>query len=194
MKLFKWLSIPVIAISIGGVGFGQSAKPTAKPTPVSQAWYFVVTPPPGDGPAFNVGPWVGTNGHAMCNDTLGSALYSHPYECHITGPVGKNCINTGNGFAYPKGYPYPVPTAMQIVNGQGCVNLPRNKTTDLSMGLYFLFYGPNQSAVLKEGGGRWKAAMAKVKADPVHYAVGNYSDMRCPDAPFFAVGNDNACN
>jgi len=164
-------------------------------------WYFTVSPPAGDGPMFNVGPWPNTVlGHAQCNDTLGSALQSHPFACHQTGPnPPANCRNLGNGFAYPANYPYP-PT-VPIVSNQGCVLLPRNKATDLPQGLYALVYTPNGSYAAKKGDGRYEAAEKRAKSDP-RWAVGYYANSKndpplwgvCPDAPFFEVGGDDACN
>jgi hypothetical protein len=51
-----------------------------------------------------MGPW---NSLADCRDNLGSAERSHLFACHITGPVGGNCRDLGNGFAYTKDMPFP---------------------------------------------------------------------------------------
>ena len=110
----------------------------------------------------------------------------------MTGPnPPANCRKLGNGFAYPKGTPYPVPAQMQIVSPQGCVSLPLKKATDLTPGLYFLFYGPAHSAAL--GSDRYKQALKQSEEDS-RYMLGDYADTECPGAPFFAVGSDNACN
>ena len=166
-----------------------TAPTSGPPLPSREGWYFTVTPPTGDGPAFNVGPWP-TQG--QCQDTLGSAIYHHPLACHITGPHPPvNCRILGNGFAYPEAWPFP--PVQQIVSPQGCFSAPRDKAMDLPAGNYFLFYGPGSSQAMREGGGRYKAAQAKAHADP-RYQIGYYANAKCPGAPFFAVGADNACN
>jgi hypothetical protein len=166
----------------------QSANKTVA---AKQAWYFPVVPPPGDGPVFYVGPY---NSLAGCRDMYGSAIYSHPYACHITGPhPPSNCRNIGNGFAYPKDYPYPVPPTQAIVglyNGGDCAKLDRSKD-DPKSGWYFLFYGPNDSFVAKC---KEYKTDAKLSAYNPAYQLGYYHDMSCPGAPCFSIGFDSACN
>src|SRR5713226_4240696 len=74
-------------------------------------WFFSMTPPHGQ--TFNVGPYPS---HADCNNMLGSAHFRHPFACHID-PSDFNCRIIGNGFAYPKSYPFPVPKDMVIPGG-----------------------------------------------------------------------------
>jgi hypothetical protein len=169
----------------------QASQPANKTGAVKKAWYFPVVPPPGDGPVFYVGPYATLAG---CRDMYGSAIYSHPWACHITGPnPPSNCRNIGNGFAYPKGYPYPVPPSEAIVgvyNGGDCAKLTRSKD-DPQPDWYFLFYGPNASFVVKC---RDYNADKKLSAYNPAYQVGHYQDMRCPGAPCFSIGYDSACN
>jgi hypothetical protein len=75
-------------------------------------WFYRITPPNGAA-AFDVGPY---NSEYGCKDWLGSALYLHPDACHDH-PSDHNCRIIGNGFAYPAGFPYPVPPDKQIPSG-----------------------------------------------------------------------------
>jgi hypothetical protein len=70
---------------------------------VKKAYYYNVTAREGGQPGL-MGPW---NSLADCRDSLGSAERSHLFACHITGPVGGNCRDLGNGFAYTKDMPFP---------------------------------------------------------------------------------------
>src|ERR1700722_10021015 len=85
---------------------------TAQPSQAG-GWYFSITPPHGQ--TFDVGPYAS---HWDCNDMCGSALYSHPFACHFTG-LPHDCRIIGNGFAYPKGFPFPVAAGEEIPSN-GC--------------------------------------------------------------------------
>jgi hypothetical protein len=148
-------------------------------------WFFIVTPPSGYGPQFAVGPYAN---HADCDDTLGSALYHHPFECHLTGNPN-DCIILGNGFAYPAGYPFPVPPDLQIVNAQGCVQVsgsPRYR-----QGWYFLFYTPGGSGLEHCRDFPDDKQLAKLALGDL---VGDYLNTACPGWPCFSVGFDTACD
>ena len=109
---------------------------------VHAGWFFTITPP-NSGAAFPVGPYSDL---ATCLDTLGSALYSHPYACHLH-PSNRNCRITGDGFAYPKGFPYPVSADEQIPNGS-CFE-DNSGRYDLRRGWYYLFYTATGGSVEK---------------------------------------------
>ena len=59
-------------------------------------WFFMVISPYG-GQVVNIGPY---NSELGCNDWQGSACYEFSPGC-------PDCHHIGNGFAYPKGWPYP---------------------------------------------------------------------------------------
>src|ERR1700685_1140727 len=52
-----------------------NARSATKPAKVKKGWSFPVTPPPGDGAQFYVGPYHSLYG---CRDMFGSAIYHHP--------------------------------------------------------------------------------------------------------------------
>lgn len=101
----------------------------------SDDWYFSIRPPSG-GPTFRVGPY---NSQFGCQDWLGSALYLHGPLCHGH-PTQLNCAPIGNGYAYPVGFPYPVPAGAQIPSGN-CVEV--NGQGDLRPGYYYFQYPVN---------------------------------------------------
>jgi hypothetical protein len=158
------------------------------------AYYWIENSPDGTSQVA-VGPY---NTLAQCRDMLGSALYSHPWACHIYGPNGPpdtNCEITGNGFGYPEDWPYPATTTMPssdcsylIVGGSLPTGAPANAT-----GSYFLSGSSNSQVVLlpKGNGTNYSNAVA---AEATGGWVGYYHDMSCPGAPYFGVGVDNACN
>ena len=94
-------------------------------------WFYRITPPNGAA-AFDVGPY---NSEFGCKDWLGSALFLHPNECHDH-PSDYNCRIIGNGFAYPAGFPYPVPQDKQIPSGT-CVE---SNARGMRQGYYFFWY------------------------------------------------------
>lgn len=169
-----------------------SIKPSAGPAPVENPpsvtgglqWYFNITPPNG-GPMYSVGPYYND---AFCADTLGSVLYSHPFACHL-GYTKYGCRITGNGFAYPSDFPFPVPASEQIP-GSGCVEEKRSSAS-LPAGWYFLFYTATGGSVEKCSSLSHFRELAKtIPGDEIP----DYRDMRCPGAPCFSVGFDTACN
>ncbi|MGA2409866.1 MAG: hypothetical protein ABSG46_05685 [Candidatus Binataceae bacterium] len=169
----------------------MNARSATKPAKVKKGWYFPVTPPPGDGAQFYVGPYHSLYG---CRDMFGSAIYHHPFACHVTGPnPPSNCRITGNGFAYPYDYPFPVPAWEAIVggdDGSDCVQRTITKG-DLKWGWYFLFYGPTGSLA---AACKYHKTDAKLAAYNPAYQIGYYYNKACPGAPCFSVGFDTACN
>jgi hypothetical protein len=108
-----WLAlVAVIAVwaLLYGLGHACTHRPikhhhakALAPPHVKKAYYYNVTAREGGQPGL-MGPW---NSLADCRDSLGSAERSHLFACHITGPVGGNCRDLGNGFAYTKDMPFP---------------------------------------------------------------------------------------
>jgi len=94
-------------------------------------WFYRITPPNGAA-AFDVGPY---NSEYGCKDWLGSALYLHGPHCHDH-PTNRNCVPIGNGFAYPAGFPYPVPPDKQIPSGT-CFE---SNAAGMRQGYYFFSY------------------------------------------------------
>ena len=132
---------------------------------------------------FQVGPyWTQRN----CQDTFGSAIFNHPIACHLTGKAA-DCINLGNGFAYPKGYIYPPVPSLTPADDQGCKHLPVEGVNWHAQGLYFIYY---------KAGGSGIAACSQYKTmskDP-DVLVGLYKNITCPGAPCFTISADTACN
>jgi hypothetical protein len=94
-------------------------------------WFYRITPPNG-GASFDVGPY---NSEYGCKDWLGSAIFLHGPLCHDH-PIDQNCVPIGNGFAYPTGFPYPVPSSEQIPSG-ACFE---STAPGLHQGYYFFWY------------------------------------------------------
>ncbi len=111
--------------------------------PGVDGWFFSITPPNG-GQTFDVGPYNSLYG---CRDWLGSALYLHPTTCH-NHPNDYNCRIIGNGYAYPQGFPYPVPADEQIPSGD-CFE---SNQPGLGQGNYYFFYSNIGGSVV--GGAR----------------------------------------
>ena len=147
-------------------------------------WYFTVTPPHGF--TLFVGPW---QSDSHCADMLGSAIYSHPWKCHLTGKPA-DCVITGNGFMYPQSYPYPVP-ASEPIKYTNCAQMDKKTTTGQQPGNYFLFYSTTAGSVEKCG--KYKADLKLTQTIPGDQ-IGYYNDMKCPGAPCFSIGEDTACN
>ena len=144
-------------------------------------WFFTITPPNG-GPSFPVGPYSNLS---YCRDMLGSALYAHPFACHLGRP---ECQNIGNGFAYPKDFPYPVSADRQIPSDD-CFE-ENSRVSNLRRGWYFLFYTATGGSVEKcSSYHKFQRLTEEIPGDE----IANYSDMRCPGAPCFSVGFDTAC-
>ena len=100
-------------------------------------WFYRITPP-GGAAAFDVGPY---NSEYGCKDWLGSALFLHGPHCHDD-PTDKNCVPIGNGFAYPAGFPYPVPPEKQIPSGT-CFE---SAAPGMRQGYYFFSYSDHPPA------------------------------------------------
>ncbi len=152
---------------------------------VADAGYFFSITPPNGGPSFPVGPY---KSYGAAADTLGSALYSHPFACHLHwSPY--NCRTIGNGFAYPEDFPYPVPPDQQIpINA---VYEDNSQLNNLKIGWYFFFYTATGGSVEKCSSLKEFQELAReVPGDEIP----DYRDMRCPGAPCFSVGFDSACN
>jgi hypothetical protein len=153
---------------------------------VPTGWYFSVKPPNG-GPALKVGPYS----QLACGDMLGSALYAHPFACHFTGPnPPENCRNIGNGFAYPKGWPYPVPVGSdQQLPSSACFEAPLDGNPDY-YGWYFFFYTRTGGSVQECNElPKYRALTLTVPGDEIP----KYSNAQCPGAPCFSVGFSSAC-
>jgi hypothetical protein len=183
------LAIVVLGLSLLGCP-SSNLTPVPRPTPVvgSDAWFFPIQPPRGDGEVFYVGPY---ENQEKCQDTFGSAIFSHPIKCHETG-LPADCANIGNGFAYPANWPYPVPAALTLTPSQLCVKLPDTALNNRS-GLFFLFYGPNGASGVKACG-EYAADRALADKAGSGYLIGNYANMQCPGAPCFTIPVDSACD
>ena len=170
--------------------------PSPKPTPHPPwpfvggfGWFFPIQSPAGDTPTrFYVGPYVT---RAQCQDMFGSAIYSHPFACH-EGWSPSNCAITGNGFAYPLHYPYPVPESMDLTADQSCVLMPLT-VDNTRNGNVFIFYGPNGTSGMRACS-QWHDSKLLVDTPNSPYLMGNYVDMQCPGAPCFSIASDTACN
>lgn len=150
-------------------------------------WYWTATPPASGAQPIYVGPYPNL---WDCRDMLGSALYSHPFACHITGPnPPSNCRITGNGFAYPKDYPFPVPSDMMIASAD-CV-ASDDPALRLKAGWYFLYYTVNGGGVASCKEYKEYKELATITPG---MELGCYRNKLCPGAPCFSVGFDTACN
>jgi hypothetical protein len=105
-------------------------------------WFYRITPPNGAA-AFDVGPY---NSEYGCKDWLGSALFLHPSSCHDH-PSDHNCRVIGNGFAYPAGFPYPVPLEKQIPSGT-CFE---SQAPGFPQGYYFFSYSDRPASAAAIG-------------------------------------------
>jgi hypothetical protein len=155
-------------------------------SPALAGWYFTVSPP--HGAPFDVGPW---SSDSDCADTLGSALYSHPYGCHLGWQPAKHwCRITGNGFLYPKDATFPIPAdyPIQVTN---CFKAKKSEVTSEKAGWYFFFYSETDGSV--RGCNRYKKSKALADTN-LGDEIGYYHDMACPGAPCFSIGSDTACN
>jgi hypothetical protein len=150
---------------------------TAQPLQAG-GWYFSITPPHGQ--TYDVGPY---KTHWDCNDMCGSALYSHPFACHLTG-LQKDCGIVGNGFAYPKGFVFPVPLDQEIPSN-GCFH---SNEPGQPRGKYFFFY-------TNTGGSIEKCANFNEFNDLAKQTPGDEvaTTRRNCGGPCFTVGTDTAC-
>ena len=149
------------------------------------AGYFFYIDPPNGGPSIPVGPY---KSYGDCADTLGSALYSHPFACHLHWSPN-NCRIIGNGFAYPSDFPYPVPPDLLIPVNE--VFNQKKGPNDLKKGWYFLFYTATGGSIEKCSQlKKFEELASQIPGDEVPA----YRNMNCPGAPCFSVGFDTACN
>jgi len=147
--------------------------------------YWTVTPRVAGAATIYIGPYDDLAG---CRDMLGSAIFAHPWACH-TDPSGFNCRNIGNGFAYPKSYPYPL-TPDLYLTGPDCVR-SADPSLRLKKSWYFLYYTIDGGGV--EACKEYKTYKEVAKITP-GMELGFYRDSKCPGAPCFSVGSDTACN
>jgi hypothetical protein len=151
-------------------------------------YYFNVIAP--NGTVIPVGPYAN---YSDASDTFGSALYSHPWACHLgLGPTKITCRNIGNGFAYPRDIPYPVPSNEPDYDmlRESPYN-QNNSPYKLKRGWYFLFFTTTGGSIEKCTDLRKAQELVRtVPGDEIGY----YRDSRCPGAPCFSVGFDTACN
>jgi hypothetical protein len=158
--------------------------------PAQAGWFYTITPPNG-GPSFLVGPYPND---FQCADMLGSAIFSHPWACHLgKGPTSITCRNTGNGFIYPADFPFPVvlPYPSIYDPGVNCFEMPNKKGVGQKKGWYFLFYTATGGTVEKCSN---LARLQELARTVPGAEIPAYADMRCPGAPCFSVGFDTACN
>ena len=151
-------------------------------------YYFNVIAP--NGTVIPVGPYPN---YSVASDTFGSALYAHPWACHLgLGPTAVTCRNIGNGFAFPRYMPYPVPISEpDYVMLAESPYQDNNSPYKLKRGWYFLFFTSVGGSIEKCSGLREAQNLVRtVPGDEIGY----YRDLRCPGAPCFSVGFDTACN
>lgn len=144
-----------------------------------KAFYYNLTPREG-GQACLVGPW---NTLAACRDNLGSALYSHPFQCHISGPTGGACRNLDSGYGYPKGA--GLHPAWQIPDSD-CSLIPIIHTHERNHWVRFYYSDTGECTVA-------------IKGKPISVPAGSftyYADSQCPGWPWIFIGDrpDQVCN
>lgn len=184
----KKLLVVLILLGWVGLGYGGSAP---------YGWYWGVQYPPVTGSVLWVGPYPND---ADCADMYGSAIYAHPWACHLdcttAGSCAENCKIVGNGFAYPKAWPYPVPPADLIAGTLNCTlykDITPRPTP--AAGWYFLWYsstGPHLEGSPDLATCRADYTARSKSLTSGEY-IGYYSDSACPGAPCFSVGTDTAC-
>jgi|HubBroStandDraft_2_1064218.scaffolds.fasta_scaffold35968_2 hypothetical protein len=160
----------------------------AGPAIAEGQFYFNVVAP--NGTVIPVGPYPN---YSQASDTFGSALYSHPWACHLgLGPTKITCRNIGNGFAYPQYMPFPVPIGEPDYAMLGEAPYNENDSPDkLKRGWYFLFFTTTGGSIEKCSDlGIARKLVKTVPGDEIGY----YRDLKCPGAPCFSVGFDTACN
>jgi hypothetical protein len=155
-----------------------------KPAPhKGKAFYYNLTPREG-GQACLVGPW---NTLAACRDNLGSALYSHPFQCHISGPAGGNCRNLDSGYGYPQGA--GLHPAWQIPDSD-CQLIPIIHTHERGKWVRFYYSDTGECTVA-------------IKGKPISVPAGSftyYAGKQCPGWPWIYIGDtggpggDGVCN
>ncbi len=200
MKLLRGIiSLILLSVVLIGTAFCQISSPV--PTPdTTMGWYFTIQPNTAGGPVTLIGPWP-ANWYAGAADVLGSMLYLHSFNCHLTGSA-TDCVPIyGNGMAYPKNYPWVskgttrVPLQFQIP-GSGPIKLPLVGNPH-QYGWYGLYYDRTSGLATVFPKAQWPKYKALIKAGKGIMPL--YANNRCPGWPFFFVGsgpgqNDFACN
>ena len=155
---------------------------------IAGEYYFNVIAP--NGTVIPVGPYPN---YSVAADTFGSALYSHPWACHLgLGPTKITCRNIGNGYAFPRYMPYPVPRNEPdyLMLAEAPYN-EKNSPYKLKRGWYFLFFSTTGGSIEKCSDlSKARELVRTVPGDDIGY----YQNSRCPGAPCFSVGFDTACN
>jgi hypothetical protein len=159
----------LLALMAGATVFGTVAFGAVKP---KMMWYYHLTVKPRAKPCL-VGPF---RTRAAASDNLGSALYSHPISCHITGPIGHNCDNIGNGYGYLAGTPFP-PT-WQIPDSAP-VQMPFVHTGLYGKFVRFYFGDDGSCTVVPKG----------TNPPNIPGSFTNYPGP-CPYAPYTWIGDD----
>jgi hypothetical protein len=201
----KKLSIGIMFLLFATVASAQDDNPRPRypsPQQPTTGWYWGVQSPsdgpesPSTGPELWVGPY---SSDADCADMYGSAIYAHPFLCHITGPnPPSNCEIIGNGFAYPESYRYPVPADEVIAGNLNCQEMTiANNPYTVADGWYFLYYPLSGAQLIGstslERCTELYARYASLALTTPGAQIGYYSDSACPGAPCFSVGTDTAC-
>jgi hypothetical protein len=171
------------------VAHAQTRPPwdaTLSPTHhVRYGWYNRITPKQG-GPSCLVGPWFT---RAAAADWQGSALYSHSFQCHLDGVT---CQNIGNGYAYPKGLPYPPPYQ---IPASGPELLPIAGNPHWHGATVQLYYGNDGSCTVFpiKDLPKYKAMLGSGVGQGV---IPYYANSLCPGWPGLYVGDrpDAVCN
>jgi hypothetical protein len=155
---------------------------------IAGQFYFNVIAP--NGTVIPVGPYPN---YSEASDTFGSALYSHPWACHLgLGPTKITCRNIGNGFAFPRYMPYPVPISEPdfVMLAESPYN-EKNSPYKLKPGWYFLLFTITGGSIEKCSDlHKAQELVRTVPGDDIGY----YRNSMCPGAPCFSVGFDTACN
>ncbi len=155
---------------------------------IAGSYYFDVIAP--NGTVIPVGPYPN---YGEAADTLGSALYAHPFACHLgLGPISVTCRIIGNGFAFPRYMHYPVPISepAYVMLAEGPYE-EKNSPFKLKSGWYFLLFTATGGSIEKCSDlHRARKLVRTVPGDEIPY----YRNSRCPGAPCFSVGFDTACN
>lgn len=159
----------------------------AQPVIAAEFYFNVITP---SGTVIPVGPYPN---YSEASDMFGSALFSHPWACHLgLGPTKITCRNIGNGFAFPRYMPYPVPPdepdySMLDESPYDQKNSPYK----LRAGWYFLFFTTTGGSIEKCSDlSKARQLVRTVPGDEIGY----YRNLSCQGAPCFSVGFDTACN
>lgn len=172
--------------SLTALALALALAAPAHARPSAQSWYWILHPIASSAPDLYIGPYPSL---AICRDMLGSAIYSHPFACHMGSHSPGACAITGNGFAYPTNYPFPVPADLQLT-APDCV--PAAPTPPLRRGWYFVYQTPNGAGIAACSQYRHFAAFSQTTPG---LDLGHYADSRCSGAPCFSVGGKStACN